>query len=1230
MAAVPRVPARLASLMAFLFLIPLVSFAAHGDDRTGVRPAAPVRFCSDRDTPSDRDFLPILAIRGLTDLFLFKTVLSSFFPQQYLGSCSSSDFGVNWNGWGRMGGGNAILANQTYSADYPDSREMRSWEAWDPGSAAHVLLGDWSSQGQDYPWVDNASAASVAISANRPHFAMLAFQRGSPPSVFFTRSGDYYGFSGMYYNWTTPFVVAGANGPIGPEPSGLPHLSIDPFDRVHLVYLRSDVTGRRDVYYLRNDDRGRDDGWTQEPGRLLSRTTADNHDAVIATSREGDTVVVIWTATPAGGNDDLLYAYSLDGGVTWSPTVNFAATAYHEGNAVIAVDPIASSFHVAYWRDDSTASHDNNILYAQAAWGDPANWTSPQSLVDTGAIVSDTYRRPAITSYWRGGTNHIVTVAWTDLRNGDEDLYMTDLDLLECAASATPASGLAPLSVTFDATASGGMPPYNYSWRFGDGATDAGPSVLYTYAQPGTYDASLLVTDAAGNTCFDGVPIHVLSPLPDLAVLRSEIVFSAPPYLEGSPLAVNAIVHNLGGTSVSNSTVRLALGSPGGPPLGDRTVPSIPSMDNASVSFPWTPASAGTYRLCVVVDPDNTIPESNEGNNAACTSLDIVGRPDLAILVGDVTASPPAVPPGGTVDVNATVRNLGSSPAAGVLVSFFKDENGSGVPDPGESFANVTIPSLPEATTTSLSSTWTANAPGPHTLCAYADPNDTIAEGDGTNNVACTAVMVTGPPDYVPANATPFSPVVFGRSRPRSFSVDVRNVGGAAANATVRLDFFNASTPSSPFASFSVPPLVAGGAAGPFTAPWVSPAVPGTYAVRALVDANNTLVEGNESNNAFTWTVRVVAGPVTTLVVGAPNATTTLTYVTSATPLSYSVFDLGGTGVRYTDYRIDLGPWINYTATGPFRLAAEGTHFLEWLSADNAGNVEAAASALLGVDDTPPVTIVAVGSPKYQGAVLYVSSATPVTLTSADGGVTPVGPASIEYRINGGAWTPYTTAFTLAGADGLRTVEYRATDLLGNAAGGTANVTLDDTPPVTTIAPATGPFAPDTVFTLSATDAGSGVDGIEYRIDGGAWSTYAGGFSLPPGDHGIGFRAIDHLQNAETERMLPVTAERPLIPGGTNWKPLLAALFSAVLALAGAWASVRAPWRSDPRQKVRAFVYTSLPFVATEAATGGISAFTGLLSIPPLWGLGTILDSSILIVGVALALYRVRRRASVT
>ena len=85
---------------------------------------------------------------------------------------------------------------------------------------------------------------------------------------------------------------------------------------------------------------------------------------------------------------------------------------------------------------------------------------------------------------------------------------------LEAKLSATPTSGPAPLSVTFSAAGSTGA-IVSFTLDFGDGSTpysgtDLTLNISHTYNNPGTYTATLTVSDAQGRTATDSKTITVL------------------------------------------------------------------------------------------------------------------------------------------------------------------------------------------------------------------------------------------------------------------------------------------------------------------------------------------------------------------------------------------------------------------------------------------------------------------------------------------------------------------------------------------------------------------------------------------------------------------------------------------------------------------------------------------------------------------------------------------------
>jgi len=73
-------------------------------------------------------------------------------------------------------------------------------------------------------------------------------------------------------------------------------------------------------------------------------------------------------------------------------------------------------------------------------------------------------------------------------------------------------------------------------------------------------------------------------------------------------------------------------------------------------------------------------------------------------------------------------------------------------------------------------------------------------------------------------------------------------------------------------------------------------------------------------------------------------------YVSSVT-VTLSATDIGS-GLNYTEYRIDGGSWTRYTT--PFIISANGIHTVEYRSVDVAGNAEDAKSAQVKIDTVAP------------------------------------------------------------------------------------------------------------------------------------------------------------------------------------------------------------------------------------------------------------------------------------
>lgn len=327
---------------------------------------------------------------------------------------------------------------------------------------------------------------------------------------------------------------------------------------------------------------------------------------------------------------------------------------------------------------------------------------------------------------------------------------------------------------------------------------------------------------ADGNSTNNAADAVVTVPKAQLAVPGVAVVPGRP--MEGETVNVSVTVRNAGaGRTLRPFAVELYADSA---LAGTMEIAGLAAGEQRTVVFRWN-ASGGDRELRAVVDPDNRVPESGEGDNYARTTL---GIPPAALSATAIFWSPAILTDGAPAALNATVRNSGSSTLKEFEVAFAVD---------GVRVGTALVRGLAANRSAAVSVPWIPLG-GSHQLRAEVDPSGAVFERYLRDNILLSSVYVHAAD--IELNDIRWSPTSPAPGTLANITVSVRNAGATTSRPLPVETYMDGTLLS----SLTLPGLASASSAD-IVVPWRVAA--GNHTVYAVADRPNSVRETNETNN---------------------------------------------------------------------------------------------------------------------------------------------------------------------------------------------------------------------------------------------------------------------------------------------------------------------------------------------------------------------------------------------
>ncbi len=246
-------------------------------------------------------------------------------------------------------------------------------------------------------------------------------------------------------------------------------------------------------------------------------------------------------------------------------------------------------------------------------------------------------------------------------------------------------------------------------------------------------------------------------------------------------------------------------------------------------------------------------------------------------------------------------------------------------------------------------------------------------------------------------------------------------------------------------------------------------------------------------------------------------------------------------GVKRVEYRVNSGSIVQVSGAQAIIDLGAGDHQLEYRAVDNVDNVSSWVSKSVNVENPTPPEMTSLTSSTHPAGAWTAS--TDIGASWSATGVAPLGYGWVvdmsPGTVPGVQNTSATTLSTTVAGSGTYYLHVAVRDVYGRwSAPMHRQLLVDVTVPEVADDVFEGDYEARARITLSASDAHSGVQRIEYRIDGGSVVQVAASQAVVDidgvGEYEITYRAIDNAGNASGWMTADVSVVPPAGPEMTS------------------------------------------------------------------------------------------------